>query len=155
MGMAIVAGFRWPGAWAFLFLTKVTPGVGVLWFAFRREWRSFSIAIGFTMLLVLVSFIVQPRLWFQWGDALMAMSRLPQSDLVPPLLVRLPIAVGIVAFGAVTDRRWLVPIACFLAVPNPWLVTGAILGGSVALWGRARPNETSTLASVTEARTTV
>ena len=37
---AIVLGFRWPALWAFNILTKVTPGVGLLWFLVRREWRS-------------------------------------------------------------------------------------------------------------------
>ena len=40
---AIVAGFRWPAAWSFVLLSKVTPGIGLLWFAVRREWcRHFS-----------------------------------------------------------------------------------------------------------------
>src|SRR5262249_6820299 len=34
---AVLLGFRWPWTWAFVILTKVTPGVGVLWFATRRE----------------------------------------------------------------------------------------------------------------------
>jgi glycosyl transferase family 87 len=46
LGAAILAGFRWPWAWSLLLLTKITPGVGVLWFAFRREWRSFFVALG-------------------------------------------------------------------------------------------------------------
>ena len=44
--VAIVLGFRWPFTWAFVLLTKVTPGVGLLWFAVRREWRSLAIALG-------------------------------------------------------------------------------------------------------------
>jgi hypothetical protein len=48
MGLAVIAGLRWPGFWAFMLLTKVTPGVGLLWFVFRREWRSLAIAIGVT-----------------------------------------------------------------------------------------------------------
>ncbi|HEY4189138.1 MAG TPA: glycosyltransferase 87 family protein, partial [Candidatus Limnocylindrales bacterium] len=40
---AIVAGFRYPATWALLALTKVTPFIGVLWFAARREWRSLAI----------------------------------------------------------------------------------------------------------------
>ncbi len=43
---AIVLGFRWPALWAFNILTKVTPGVGLLWFLVRREWRSLAIALG-------------------------------------------------------------------------------------------------------------
>ena len=36
---AVVLGFRYPAAWSFVLLTKLTPGVALLWFAFRREWR--------------------------------------------------------------------------------------------------------------------
>ena len=36
----IVVGFQRPGVWAFAVLTKVTPALGVLWFAVRREWRA-------------------------------------------------------------------------------------------------------------------
>ncbi len=133
MGAAIVAGFRWPGAWAFLLLTKVTPGVGVLWFAFRREWRSFGIALGTTAAIVAVSLVTVPSLWADWIGALATMTTLPQPGLGPPLLLRLPVAVGLVWFAATTERRWLLPVACFLAMPNAWFVTGAILGASVAL----------------------
>src|ERR1041385_6824401 len=52
---AIALGFRYPGAWAFVALTKVTPGGGVLWFAVRREWRPFGIAVGTTAALVAIS----------------------------------------------------------------------------------------------------
>ena len=33
----IVLGFRYPGLYAFNILTKVTPGIGLLWFAARRS----------------------------------------------------------------------------------------------------------------------
>ena len=36
LALAIVLGFRWPATWAFVILTKVTPGIGLLWFALRR-----------------------------------------------------------------------------------------------------------------------
>ena len=38
LAVTILAGFRYPGAWSFVVLTKVTPGIGLLWFAIRREW---------------------------------------------------------------------------------------------------------------------
>ena len=28
-----------PAAWSFVLLTKITPGIGLLWFVVRREWR--------------------------------------------------------------------------------------------------------------------
>ena len=42
--VAIVVGFRWSASWVLMFITKVTPGIGVLWFAVRREWRSLRCA---------------------------------------------------------------------------------------------------------------
>ena len=48
MAAAIALGFRYPAAWSFLLLTKVTPGIGLVWFAVRREWRPLAIALGFT-----------------------------------------------------------------------------------------------------------
>jgi len=138
LGAAVVAGFRWPAAWALLLLTKVTPGVGVLWFAFRREWRALAVALATTALIALASYVVAPHLWPLWIDALLTMTQLPQSSLVPPLVARLPVALLIVWVAARTDRRWLLPVACFLAVPNPWAVTAAILGASVALFGEER-----------------
>ncbi len=48
LGAAIVLGFRYPAAWAFPILTKVTPGVGILWFAVRREWRPLFMAVAVT-----------------------------------------------------------------------------------------------------------
>src|SRR5206468_4784243 len=66
LALAIVLGFRWPGPWAFVLLTKVTPGVGLLWFAIRREWRALAIAFGFTAALVAVSFLGRPGGWFDY-----------------------------------------------------------------------------------------
>ena len=38
LAVMCVVGMRYSGAWAFGLLTKVTPGVGLLYFAARREW---------------------------------------------------------------------------------------------------------------------
>ena len=68
---AVVLSFRFPAAWSFVLLTKVTPAVGVLWFAFRREWRSFAIAIGGTAAIVAVSVAIGGiDLWVQWAQSL-------------------------------------------------------------------------------------
>ena len=55
LAVAIVVGFRWPAAWALVLLTKITPGIGLLWFAVRREWRHLAIALGATAAIVAVS----------------------------------------------------------------------------------------------------
>src|SRR4051794_38013003 len=54
LAVAIVLGFRWPWTWSLVLLTKITPGVGILWFAVRREWRSLAIALGATLLVAAV-----------------------------------------------------------------------------------------------------
>ena len=60
MAAAIVIGFRWPAAWLLPIVTKLTPGIGLLWFAVRREWRSLGIALGATLAVVAVSFAIEP-----------------------------------------------------------------------------------------------
>ena len=47
--MAIVLGLRHSAAWAFPLLTKVLPGVGMVWHVVRREWGSLAIATGVTL----------------------------------------------------------------------------------------------------------
>lgn len=133
---AVVLGFRYPATWSFVLLTKVTPGVGLLWFAMRREWRSLAIAIGVTVLLSLVSFVLVPQLWFRWLEVLRSNAETPPAGLsVPvPLLVRLPAAALIVCWGAVTNRAWTVPLAAMLALPVIWVWDGfAVLLGVLSL----------------------
>ena len=135
MAAAIVLGFRHAGAWAFVLLTKVTPGVGLLWFALRREWRSLLIASGLTALIVAVSAFVAPELWRDWIRLLtgsIGSSTVPGSIPIP-LLIRLPLAMLVVLYAARTDRAWLVPVAAFLAVPVLWWGSFAMLAGAVAL----------------------
>lgn len=136
LGAAIVLGFRWPWTWAFLFLTKITPGVGVLWFAFRREWRNLAIALGATALIAGVSFVYQPDLWRQWGDLLVAATRAPDwrfGVITIPIWYRLPIAVVLLYWGARTDRRWTVPLASCIALPVLWFNGFAMLVAIIPL----------------------
>ena len=71
-GVVVIAGFRKPALWAFVLLTKVTPGVGLLWFPFRRRWRRLAIALGATAIIVLPTVILTPELWVRWFNALSA-----------------------------------------------------------------------------------
>ena len=66
LALAIVLGFRWPATWSFVLLTKVTPGVGLLWFAVRREWRSLAIALGATALVIAASAVLTADAWVGW-----------------------------------------------------------------------------------------
>jgi hypothetical protein len=122
LAVAMVIGFRWPAAWAFVLLTKVTPGIGLLWFVVRREWRQLGIALGATALVVLISALIMPGAWIDWLTLLVSLAgRDGTSAAVPiPFLIRLPIAVSVVVWGARTNRRWAVPVAGMLALPALW-----------------------------------
>jgi glycosyl transferase family 87 len=135
MAAAIALGFRYPVAWSFVLLTKVTPGVGLVWFAVRREWRPLAVALGFTAALVVASLLIDGRLWVAWLDEsiLKTASGAPlnQFSIAIPLLIRLPVAVLLVAWGGLTDRRWTVPVAATVALPILWPSGLAVLA---ALW---------------------
>ncbi|MEO8461744.1 MAG: glycosyltransferase family 87 protein [Chloroflexota bacterium] len=135
LAAAVVGGFRWPWLWSFPLLTKVTPGVGLLWFVVRREWRNLGMAIGATALVSVVSFVVAPGLWFQWVGTLSgAVGQPDHAFIVPvPIAVRLIPAAGLVIWGARTDRRWTVVVAAMLALPILWINGLAMLVGVLAL----------------------
>jgi hypothetical protein len=122
LAAAIVLGFRWPAAWAIVLLTKITPGIGLLWFAVRREWRSLAIALGATAIVAAVSFVLVPDQWRTWVDVVLrnAGKGGTWASVPVPLWIRLPISVAVVAWGARTDRRWTVPVASMLALPALW-----------------------------------
>lgn len=122
LAVAIVAGFRWPAAWVFVLLTKVTPGVGLLWFAFRREWRSLGIALAATAVVAGASAWLMPAAWADWFQVLVVNAGRDGTWAAVPLSIwiRLPIAVAVVAWGARTDRRWTVPVSAMIALPALW-----------------------------------
>lgn len=135
LAAAMVLGFRWPGTWALVLLTKITPGIGLLWFVVRREWRQLAIALATTAAIVAVSLAVLPNAWFQWAEVL---TRIAGRDgtwaAVPiPFLLRLPFAIGIVVWGAWTGRRWTVPVAGMLALPALWYGGLSMLLAVIAL----------------------
>ena len=135
--VAIVAGFRASRTLALPILTKVASGVGLLWFAARRAWRPFVLALAITGGIVLVSVMLDAQAWRQWIDVLPASSSMPSAVgwcLPVPLLLRLPIAVVVVVFAALTERRWLVAVAVVFAMPVLWLNSLAVLAACVPLW---------------------
>lgn len=128
VALCLGLGLRYPATWAGLLLTKVTPGIGVVWFAVRREWRNLAIALGTTAGIVLVSAAITPQLWFDWLDALMR--SLPYSAHgsffgleVPSLLWRLPAALVLVIVGAVRGWPWVLPASALIAQADIWGVT--------------------------------
>jgi hypothetical protein len=142
LAAAIIVGFRWPAAWSFVLLTKVTPGVGLIWFLVRREWRSLAIALGATAAIAAVSFAIAPAAWADWIGILRAEQvgehRAPTPLEYIPLPIRVAVAAGLVAWAARTDRRWVVPIAATLALPVIYINSPALLVAAPYLWTRDR-----------------
>jgi hypothetical protein len=135
LAAAMVVGFRWPAAWAFVLLTKVTPGIGLLWFVVRREWTALFTALAATAAIVLVSGALMPGAWAEWATVLQSVAgRGGTWAAVPiPFIVRLPLAVIVVVWGARTDRRWAVPVAGMIALPALWYGGFSMLLATIAL----------------------
>ncbi len=157
--VAIVAGFRYPATWALMLLTKVTPGIGLLWFLARREWRALAIAFSVTAAIVAVSFVLDRAAWEQWiailrsdlAGAGQGSIQTPGWYLAVPLLPRLAVAALITVAGALTDRRWLLPVAVVIALPVVWMNGLAVLAAVIPLW-QARAQAVEQHAPTTVAR---
>ena len=135
---AVVLGRRHPWLWTIPLLTKVTPAVGLVWFAVRREWRPLAIALVASGALVAaslaVSFALGRDLWGEWLASVGATASgapLGQVSIPVPLALRLPAALLLVAWGARRDRPWTLPVGATLALPVLWPSGLAVLA---ALW---------------------
>ena len=136
MAAAILLGFRWPAAWFLPIVTKLTPGVGLVWFAVRREWRSLAIALGATIGLAAISVAIDPMAWTGWFGMLARLD-FPNPGhgvyLPVPVWIRLPIVAAFIAWGARTDRRWVLPVGVCLSLPTVWINSPAIAVAIVPL----------------------
>ena len=129
LALAVVLGFRWPATWAFVILTKLTPGIGLLWFALRREWRHLAIAIAATAAIAAVSFVLMPD---QWAGYLRLLTGSQAPAVAPyylPFWTRLPVAIAVIVFGGVTGRRWPVVVGATIALPVYYITSSAMLVG--------------------------
>lgn len=133
-----VAGIRLPQLWAIPLLTKVTPGIGVLWFAGRGEWTNLVKAGTTTAIIVAVSLLLAPALWGRWLDVLtMNASTAGSHAFLPGLLpqvsviVRVILAGLLVIWGGWSDRPWTVVVAVTLAQPDAGLDTLILLAAAL------------------------
>jgi len=132
LALVAVFGLRRPALWALPMLTKVTPAVGLVWFAARKEWRKLAIALGAGAALAAISFLVAPDLWGDWArlllhpDSFSDPTRVTDGPLlqVPPgliLAVGVPASIGVTVYAARTNRPWLLPVAMVLGSTVFWL----------------------------------
>jgi hypothetical protein len=129
LAAAVALGFRHPWAWAFPLLAKPTVGVGLVWFAVRREWRSLGVALGVAGAVAFGTFVAAPTMWAEWlGYLAPNIAGTPGGPTVGiPLWARLSAATAIVAWGARTDRRWTVALGATLALPVLWFAGLSVL----------------------------
>ncbi len=158
LAAAISLAFRrpaaWAALWAFVFLTKVTPGVAMVWLAVRRQWRHLGVAVGATAAIAMVTFAIWPDRWRDW-IALLASGGTPEP-LAPyylPFWPRFIGAVAIVLVGAWRGWRWPVIVGATLALPAFYTISPALLVGvlpflreALGHWAAQRVAATSTLA---------
>ncbi|HYN68924.1 MAG TPA: glycosyltransferase family 87 protein [Candidatus Eisenbacteria bacterium] len=137
LAAAIVVGFRYPAAWAFPILTKIAPGIGLIWFVVRSEWRNLALALAATIGIAAISAAFTPDLWRGWLDLVRRSLTEPQTIegafLAVPIWLRLPVGVGLIAWGARTDRYWTLPVGILLSMPILWVNVFTILIALVPL----------------------
>jgi hypothetical protein len=132
LALAIVVAARgggWSAAWAFPLLTKVTPGVGLIWSALRREWRSLAVALGVTACIAGITFAIWPDRWLDWVRMLAGGSAPPVPPFYLPFPPRFGIAVLIVAIAAARGWRWPLVVAGTLALPAFYTLSPSMLVG--------------------------
>ena len=134
-------------AWAFVLLTKVTPGMGLLWFVVRREWRALLIAYGHRTRgrrvvrarppgVGRMDRSPAPRRWHPGpGTGRQAARGRRGRDL-----------------GGLSDRRWTVPLAAMLALPVIWVDSFSMLLGCVAVSAHVRRGVAMAAAIVSRSR---
>ena len=137
LAVAVAVGLRvgWP--WSALMLTKVTPAVGLLWFAIRGEWRQVRQAVLACLFIAGISLIIAPGLWVDWFGVLVnSVGRpgaWPVADI--PLLVRLPVGAAIIAVAAWRGARWLLAVGVIAVLPMIALESGVLLL-TIVYWQR-------------------
>ena len=131
LAIAAALGLRHPSVWAFVLLTKVTPALGPIWFAVRREWRDLAVSVAATVTVIAVSYTLSPDLWAQWLAFLV--DRAGSTDtrvgapIFPPLIIRLPVALVLLVATALMNKRWGLPVAMVWATPVSGIAAFTIL----------------------------
>jgi hypothetical protein len=75
-----------------------------------------------TVAIAVLSFVLAPTAWFDWVAFLRGSTG--SGELLYPRLVA---SAAIVVAGALTGRRWTIPIAVWLALPVVWIESWVIL----------------------------
>lgn len=143
LAVMLVLAARFPGVWSLALLTKITPGIGLLWYISRSEWRNLGRALGITALVVLASLPLGPHLWIEWLTFLAQSRHSPAGHgllNVGTLPVRLAAAAALVIWGARSNRPWVLAVAVPLATPLVGLATATVLAALPRLILQGHPD---------------
>jgi hypothetical protein len=123
IGAITVLGLRHSALLAALPLTKVTPGVAMLYH--WREPGKLAVSFGTLGAITAVSFLVAPNLWFAWVEMLRQPTEITQLSLWShtPVIYRLGLAIPLVLLAGWKQRPRAVPLIVLLAIPVPWHVS--------------------------------
>ena len=125
LAVAIAASWRWPALWTVVLLTKPSAAIGLLYPLIRaRLAGGRHPALDHGGRSAPLSAVVRPDLWVGYVNMLIEASAIPE---IIPLLPRLPVAAAVVIWGALTNRRWTVPVAAAIALPQSWWTNFALL----------------------------
>lgn len=136
---SILLGLRRPGLWSVVLLTKIFPGIGLLWFAKRGSFSFLGRAVAVTCLTGAVSVLLAPAAWGGFIDFAIrnAGATSPEVVLPIPFAARLPMACLAVVWAARRKSPWVVPVAAAFATPALYLwswVSIAVV--ALPLWSR-------------------
>lgn len=118
--LVVAFGLRRPWLWSIPLLTKIAPAIGPIWFLFRRQWKNLLISVVATIVVISVSFLIDSEAWIDWIRFLnshLGMTSSAVGGQFGTPMIRIPIAVVLVAWGAWRQRYWTLPAAMFLAAP--------------------------------------
>jgi len=134
LAAALVVGLEWPIVLPLGVLTKITPGIAFGWHLVRRDWHRLAVGLGFTAAISAVSYLLAPSAWTDWFAFLAASPG--RSELLVPRVV---LGSLLVVIGALTGRRWLVPVAVWVSLPVVWVNSWVILLAVIRLRHRVPP----------------
>src|SRR5439155_14983657 len=96
-------------------------------------WRSLGIALGTTLSIAAVSFVINPTAWLDYVPAVLAIDPTPGWPFPWPIWIRLPVALALVVWGARTSRPWAVALGAILAAPRLYFLSPVMLLGLLPL----------------------
>lgn len=142
LAAACIIAIRRPSLWSFLLFTKLTTSIGWLWHVVRGEYRAAAIGAATAAVVLIFSVVAAPNLWVEFiafavRNAALKDSPIPMFPI--PYVLRVPMSVALLVWGARTNREWTVPVAVGWALPAvyglgflPFSVAGLRLARSPA-----------------------